>query len=339
MVNTFHMSTAYRSSTPPGTVRRTVGLFGAFAVVIGFWGCGKGKEAPAPGGVEGPKATPVPKGPIKVKVGAERTIKTTLDFGKNLKEPRSVAVDKNGAVFVADSAANKIFKFDATGKQVGEFGRPGSEPGGFKMVWALAIDGQGDVAALDSDTAFVSVFHPDGKFVKRYLGADSHLYAPRGLAVAPDGTFYIVDTGGSRLVHYSTEWKQVGVISGPFNQPTDGAIGPSGDIYVLQPAENSTALLKKVDANGDVKGEWFATNFQSTRDTARTLVTPDGKILLTDPLNGRLVLMNADGASATPIAFEGMESPFHRWTGIAQDGKGQYFVGDLTAKVVHRFGL
>ena len=69
------------------------------------------------------------------------------------------------------------------------------------------------------------------------------LNAPRSLAFAPDGTFYVTDSRNNRIVHFGADgkvlgsWGTLGGVSAPaelgtFNEPWGVAVGPDGSVYV-----------------------------------------------------------------------------------------------------------
>jgi DNA-binding beta-propeller fold protein YncE len=110
--------------------------------------------------------------------------------GSGFNRPADVAWDKAGNIYVADGMGNnnRIAKFDKDGKFLAHWGQTGSEPGQFKGVKALALDGQGNVFAADFFNKRIQVFDGDGKFLREFgnvgsplalcitRGATPHLY-------------------------------------------------------------------------------------------------------------------------------------------------------------------
>ncbi|MGH8938779.1 MAG: hypothetical protein ACRDV2_05450, partial [Actinomycetes bacterium] len=85
---------------------------------------------------------------------------------------------------------------------------PGAEPGQFKDPVGVAVGHDGVIAVVDSGNARVQRFAPDGQFlgiwggdagVVRFTRTDSGL-GPTGVTVAPDGTTWVADTWGHRVV-------------------------------------------------------------------------------------------------------------------------------------------
>lgn len=83
-----------------------------------------------------------------------------------------VAVDGLGNIYAMGSFSNAVFKFSPEGKFITRFGDSGGQPGQFRAMSAIAVDGQGRVYV--SDTKGVQVFDSNG----RYLAA----FDPGGVA-------------------------------------------------------------------------------------------------------------------------------------------------------------
>src|SRR5262245_21556382 len=61
------------------------------------------------------------------------------------QEPRGLAVDPAGVVYVADFGNNRIQKFSSSGALLKVWGTAGSDDGQFYGPCAVALDGQGHV--------------------------------------------------------------------------------------------------------------------------------------------------------------------------------------------------
>ena len=78
-----------------------------------------------------------------------------------------MAVAPDGSVFVSNSMRHMIYKFDAAGKFVKAFGRPGQGPGDLTHPGRLSIlDGKYLVVGEYATNQRISLFDLDGKFVK-----------------------------------------------------------------------------------------------------------------------------------------------------------------------------
>jgi sugar lactone lactonase YvrE len=110
--------------------------------------------------------------------------------------PRSVAVDKTGRIFVADvrTGPPRIQAFDRDGKCLYAFGEKGIEPGQIMMPQGMAFDPSGRLVVADADNMRVTIFHNDGTL------ADA--------------------------------WQRTGVHAGEFNEPYGIVTDANGDVFV-----------------------------------------------------------------------------------------------------------
>jgi len=93
--------------------------------------------------------------------GKAHTLSTPGDFSK----PTNVAVDKDGNLFVSDTLNDRVEVFDADGKFIRTFGKPGDGPGYFARPKGIAIDGDGHVWVADAVQDRVQVFTPEGQLL------------------------------------------------------------------------------------------------------------------------------------------------------------------------------
>ncbi|HLY26272.1 MAG TPA: 6-bladed beta-propeller [Aggregatilineales bacterium] len=74
-----------------------------------------------------------------------------------------MAVDGTGNIFAMGSFNNAVFKFTKDGNFVNKFGEEGDQPGQFRAMNAIAVDGQGRVYV--ADIKGVQVFTGDGRYL------------------------------------------------------------------------------------------------------------------------------------------------------------------------------
>lgn len=199
-------------------MKNLVVVTGILAVIFG---CRKAGE-PVSGS---PAATPVP--PVVIAPAA------VLGETSGLKESRGVGVDANGQIFIGDTGNQRVVRLDATGKELGPWGDwtaqavladlavtpegqvvtlnvttghvevfgPDGKPG--RRLAAVATSASGIAVGPDgriwvADTGqsrvlrFTSEGAADGIFVGAG-GANRPFEQPIDVAVAPDGTAYVVD--------------------------------------------------------------------------------------------------------------------------------------------------
>jgi sugar lactone lactonase YvrE len=68
----------------------------------------------------------------------------------------------------------------------------------------IDVDQAGNVCVVDSDAVGrVNKYAPDGTWLVTVSGGeDEQLHYPWGIAVAPNGTVYVADSGNNRIVAY-----------------------------------------------------------------------------------------------------------------------------------------
>ncbi len=121
-------------------------------------------------------------------IEVSRTSDADLPEEAIFRNPRFLAVDARGNVYVSDWGANHITVFGSDGKFIRTIGRPGNGPGDLGGPAALEVSGDRLVVWESMNVRF-SVMTLDGKFIKtapRLQGVWSDLYALKAL---PDGRF------------------------------------------------------------------------------------------------------------------------------------------------------
>ncbi len=116
---------------------------------------------------------------------------------KVFQRPTGIAVDsQTGRIYVVDTLLHKVFIFDRNGKQLGSFGKRGSNDGEFNYPTNIFINKDGLVYVSDSMNFRVQVFDRDGRFITRFghHGDGSGDFSSlKGIAVDSEGNIYVVD--------------------------------------------------------------------------------------------------------------------------------------------------
>ena len=167
------------------------------------------------------------------------------------------------------------------------------------------------------------------------------LSGARGLAVAPDESIYIADTGNSRIVRVDktgkilTSWGsrtpdgQVPPLPGTFIEPWGIALDLQGNVYV---ADTWNHRIQKFDADGNFERAWGT--FGQLTDGSSYLWGPrgivvglDGRIYVTDTGNKRVVVFDTNGKYLQQFGMEG-EGQLDEPVGIAIGNDGLVYVAD-----------
>jgi DNA-binding beta-propeller fold protein YncE len=169
---------------------------------------------------------------------------------KKLSYVSDAVQDEDGYFYVAEFGDNqRITKLDAAGKYLCSWGSPGSEPGQFARIRALALGPDGYLYAADACNHRIQVFTRGGQLVRCWGVAGSEpgqLSYPYDLAFsrgrAPN--LYVVEYGNSRVQKFTPEGQSLGCWGGPGREP-----GRLCNPWAL--AVDSQGRVHVIDSNND----------------------------------------------------------------------------------------
>jgi DNA-binding beta-propeller fold protein YncE len=155
--------------------------------------------------------------------------------------------DEDGYFYVAEFGENqRISKLDASGKFVASWGAPGTGPGEFGRVRALAFrpnDPEHLLYCADACNHRVQVFTRDGQLVRVWGEAGEapgQLSYPYDLAFSPSGdVLYVVEYGNHRVQKFTPEGQSLGCWGGPgvgpgqLRSPWALAVDSKGRVHVI----------------------------------------------------------------------------------------------------------
>ena len=157
------------------------------------------------------------------------------DAPGRLRQPRGIARDAQGNIYVCDFGNNRIQKLDPDLKPLTAWGERGKLPGQFQDPCGVAVGPDGNVYVADTWNGRVQVFDPEGKQLREWGG---DFFGPRGIALDKDGNVYLVDTGNSRVIRFTSEGKKElefggkGTDPGKLEEPVGIAVDAQGQVYV-----------------------------------------------------------------------------------------------------------
>jgi predicted membrane-bound mannosyltransferase/DNA-binding beta-propeller fold protein YncE len=177
------------------------------------------------------------------------------------------------------------------------------------------------------------------------------LNAPRSLAFAPDGTFYVTDSRNHRIVHLTADgnvletWGSfadgvsIPAAVGTFNEPWGIAVGPDGSVYV---SDTWNHRVQKFTAEGQPVTAWGQYGqadqqygFWGPRGLA---VDADGNLYVADTGNKRIVVFDPDGTYLNEFGTAGLDpGQFDEPVGVAVGDDGTVYVTDTWNQRVQTF--
>jgi len=240
-------------------------------------------------------------------------------------EPRGIAVDGQGNVYVADFRNDRIQKFDSAGKFVAAWGEIGSQPGQFKDVSAIAVDGRGNMYVADTFNHRVQLLDADGRVLLQFKGG---LFAPRGIAVDGIGRIWVADSGNNAVKLFSAKGELIKAVGkkgqekGEFDTPIGLAMDRQGRLYVADAANSRVQVL---DGEGNYLSEFKVEGWQPGLFNEPYLAVDNrGDIYLTEPAGQRVLKYSQNGSLLGELKpMEGNEPVLHFPMGIALDPSGQ----------------
>jgi DNA-binding beta-propeller fold protein YncE len=252
---------------------------------------------------------------------------------QRLRKPYGVHADRNGRIFVADTALGKLVMFDVTNKKFEIWGESGK--GSLKKPLGITTDSQGRVYVTDGTELRVVVFDRAGNFLFA-AGKQGELTRPVGVAVNETlGHIYVADSQQHHIAVFDMAAGNListigerGIEPGQFNFPTNLAIDREGKLYVvdtmnfrvqiLDPAGNP---LKAIGRVGDSPG-----SFSRPKGIA---VDSDGHIYVVDAAFNNFQIFDSEGALLLFVGNSGREpGQFSMPAGAYIDAQDRLYVVD-----------
>jgi DNA-binding beta-propeller fold protein YncE len=103
-----------------------------------------------------------------------------------LFSPTNIAIDEEGNLYVSDSGASKVQKYNADGEFQMSIGSQGDSPGEFARPKGIAVDKEGRVYVVDAAFENVQIFDKNGKLLLFFAepgGSRASLVLPAGIAI------------------------------------------------------------------------------------------------------------------------------------------------------------
>ena len=250
-----------------------------------------------------------------------------------LMKPYGIAVARDGRVYVTDTAARRVFVFDAHAKTVSFIG----EKGPIKIVKPIgvAIDASDTVFVADATLKRVVGYRQDGS-VAIAIGHDGELENPSGLAIdRARSLLYVADAKKHQVLCYSSaDGSSVrtigkrGIEAGEFNFPTNLSVDRGGRLYVtdtlnfrVQIFGADGAFVASIGTQGDGPG-----HLNRAKGVG---VDSEGHVYIADTSFNNFQIFDADGSILLFVGSTG-DAPgeFLLPAGLFVDDEDRIYVAD-----------
>lgn len=116
--------------------------------------------------------------------------------------PHYVAVNANNDIIVTDFHNHCVKVFDCEGNFLFRFGSNGEGNGQFNAPTGIAVDEFGNMLVADWGNSRIQVFDSNGSFLSYVNTTADPLYGPQGLAITPENTVVVSDSGNHCIKVY-----------------------------------------------------------------------------------------------------------------------------------------
>jgi DNA-binding beta-propeller fold protein YncE len=211
-------------------------------------------------------------------------------------------------------------------------------------VAGVAVDGEDRVFLICRGDHPIIVYDQKGTFLSSW-GEGDFTYRTHGITIGPDGTVYATDDGNHTVRQFTPTGKllmTMGTLNrpsdtgydgkdsihiprpgGPFNRPTNLAVGTNGDLYVSDGYGN--CRVHQFSPTGTLKRSWGVVGkgpgqFHLPHGIA---VAADGRVFVCDRENDRIQVFSPDGEYLTE--WTDTQRPTH----LVFDAQGHAYVSEL----------
>jgi DNA-binding beta-propeller fold protein YncE len=193
---------------------------------------------------------------------------------------------------------------------------------GLQIPGYMDFDSQGQLYVVNSGTSEILVLDSDGRVVRRWgewgtkpgqfdFRRDSNPDDPLGgIAVAADGSVYVVESGARRVQHLTAKgrplasWGTHGQKDGQFLEPIGVAVTPSGEVLVVDDRRDDIQVFSADGTYRRTIGRQGSAPGQMS-DTGNIRIDGKGNVVNADFGNGRVQAWDDKGELLWTLGSKG----------------------------------
>lgn len=218
---------------------------------------------------------------------------------EKLMQPKAVASDTGGYVYIADTGKNRIIKTNQGLEQVFAQYTDVKNPSG------LTVDSQMYVYVADTGNNRILKLNPG---LTAVVASFTDVVSPVGVAIDTYGSVVVSDTGNNRIISLNPAMSAIAKEFKLVNKPKGIAVGSDGYIVVADTGNNRVLKITPSLANIEkVYGSGKGSDFNQTNAPSAICVEPTtGFIYVADTGNNRILKLTS--SLQTLVAKYGLNS-------------------------------
>ena len=276
-------------------------------------------------------------------------VSTVPGGSKGFSNPRSLALDGAGNIYVADTGKNRIRKITPEGNVTNYTSSAFNEP------YGVAVDGAGNIYIGDTKSGVVRKITPNE------TGSDvADISYPYGVAVDGTGNVYVAEANNHRIRKITPTGTKSTLAGGTrgdaegsgssaqFDYPFNLAVDSGGNVYV---ADTFNHRIRKITPNGTVttlagSDEGFADGTGAGakfNEPYGVAVDSGGNVYVADTYNDRIRKITPNGTVTTLAGGEKgstdgtlSEARFNSPYDVAVDSAGNVYVLDTGSNKIRK---
>jgi tripartite motif-containing protein 71 len=221
-----------------------------------------------------------------------RVTKAARGLGQ-FDSPRAIAIDRQGAIYVADTSNNRIQILAPRGP-IGAIGPAAGSPGALDEPEGVTVAPNGTIVVADTGHNRLVEFSAQGRFLRAigHAGSAPGQFAdPTSVAADGHGDLYVCDTENHRVQKLSLSGKVLWTLGAPaaplgrFWAPLAVAVDRSNDVYV---ADAEQGAVQKLSSSGTYLQD-FVLPLPSAIPSA-VAVAPNGTVYVANRVQSNVVV-------------------------------------------------